>query len=546
MPKTLLLADDSVVIQKLVGLSFANEDVELITTDNGDDALTKAREVRPDLVLADVVMPGRNGYEVCEAIKTDAGLRHIPVLLLTGTFEAFDEERARTVGSDGHITKPFEAQGLVDRVTDLLSRVPAAPAAPAPAPAREHRYAMGTDSSLELPVSETPAASDDDAYDFFDDDASQDLVPPPPAAAAPPVSAPASPDDVFEFGTDLDPLASTDPFSTTDPETLDTNFDLDSGGGDMTMAVTPEPRPVPTPEAPAAPPPVPNDMHAPDATQIALGETMLQDDFSAPPRAGVASLDQSLAQPARAPVEAQKAPPAIPADDSAQTMLADDLFASAAPAPPPVPDVSETTEPGMPPPMDSGFEFGFDEPSAPVRTATREAPARVVVADLEMESALDASDPLEGISPEPAEMHDFGAAAPIEAWAPSPADAAESTHSGYDVSSSDLGDPFAASGEDLAPPAPAAPSRGRADMGVSAPELAASPTTATGPDVSPVMRDRIHETLEKIAWEAFADISDSIVRQVLERVESIVWDVVPHMAEALIQEEIRRMKGEND
>ena len=121
MPKTLLLADDSVVIQKLVALSFANEEVDLITVYNGDEALQKVRESVPDLVLADVVMPGKNGYEVCEAIKGDPQLRHIPVLLLTGTFEAFDEERARQVGSDGRITKPFEAQALVARVNELLT-----------------------------------------------------------------------------------------------------------------------------------------------------------------------------------------------------------------------------------------------------------------------------------------------------------------------------------------------------------------------------------------------------------------------------------------
>ena len=116
MSKTLLLADDSVVIQKLVGLSFANEDVEIVTTDNGDDAVVKAREIRPDVVLADVVMPGKSGYEVCEAIKQDPALAQIPVLLLTGTFEAFDEARATAAGANGQITKPFEAQALVERV----------------------------------------------------------------------------------------------------------------------------------------------------------------------------------------------------------------------------------------------------------------------------------------------------------------------------------------------------------------------------------------------------------------------------------------------
>ncbi|MGB0620932.1 MAG: response regulator [Myxococcota bacterium] len=131
MSKKLLLADDSVVIQKLVGLSFANESMEIVSTDNGDDALAVARELRPDLVLADVVMPGLNGYEVCEAIKQDPALAGTPVLLLTGTFEAFDDARATAAGANGQITKPFEAQALVGRVNEVIAEAAAAAAPPA-------------------------------------------------------------------------------------------------------------------------------------------------------------------------------------------------------------------------------------------------------------------------------------------------------------------------------------------------------------------------------------------------------------------------------
>jgi hypothetical protein len=74
-------------------------------------------------------------------------------------------------------------------------------------------------------------------------------------------------------------------------------------------------------------------------------------------------------------------------------------------------------------------------------------------------------------------------------------------------------------------------------------EKAPGGSTAT-PDISPMMRDRIHETLEKVAWEAFADLSDTIVRQVIQKVEQIAWEVIPQMAESLIQEEIRRLKDE--
>ena len=69
MTKTLLLADDSVTIQKVVGITFANEDVHLVTAPDGDDALRKARELKPDLVMADIGMPGLDGYELCAAIR---------------------------------------------------------------------------------------------------------------------------------------------------------------------------------------------------------------------------------------------------------------------------------------------------------------------------------------------------------------------------------------------------------------------------------------------------------------------------------------------
>src|SRR5687768_12635744 len=93
MPKTLLLADDSATIQKVVNITFANEDFKIVAASNGEDALAQARAHRPDVVLADVVMPKRNGYDLCEAIKSDPALKGVPVLLLAGTFEPFDENR---------------------------------------------------------------------------------------------------------------------------------------------------------------------------------------------------------------------------------------------------------------------------------------------------------------------------------------------------------------------------------------------------------------------------------------------------------------------
>ncbi len=119
MRRTILLADDSVTIRKIVELTFSESDIRVESVASGREALERVRELRPDLVLADVVMPGPSGYEVCRAIK--ASDRPVPVLLLAGTFEPFDAVQARACGSDGHVTKPFDSRQLVERVEHLLS-----------------------------------------------------------------------------------------------------------------------------------------------------------------------------------------------------------------------------------------------------------------------------------------------------------------------------------------------------------------------------------------------------------------------------------------
>ena len=78
MSKKLLLADDSITIQKVIGITFANEDYDLTVVDNGDAALDKALRSRPDIILADVFMPGKNGYELCAAVKAEKVLQGVP------------------------------------------------------------------------------------------------------------------------------------------------------------------------------------------------------------------------------------------------------------------------------------------------------------------------------------------------------------------------------------------------------------------------------------------------------------------------------------
>lgn len=122
MGKRLLLADDSITIQKVVEITFADKDYELDLAGNGDDALKSAQTTCPDLILADVFMPGLDGYQICERIKNNPDLTGVPVLLLAGTFEPFDEQRAEQVGAAGWISKPFTSQALIDKVEQTLAK----------------------------------------------------------------------------------------------------------------------------------------------------------------------------------------------------------------------------------------------------------------------------------------------------------------------------------------------------------------------------------------------------------------------------------------
>jgi CheY-like chemotaxis protein len=496
MPKTLLLADDSVTIQKVVGISFANEDVVLLTVDNGDDAIARARDARPDVVLADVVMPGKNGYDVCQTIKSDPALSHIPVLLLTGTFEAFDEERAARAGADGHITKPFEAQALVDKVNALLTRPATAPAAEDAAGGERTRVGIGVLRPARAPVPPPQPVSHtaDTAYDFFDEE-----VTAPGAAEEPePVredttvllrEAPAAPgsagagagDDAFEF--DDGPAAAEGASAPPAPERAS---EAPAFGGDDLELAGPD-------EAESlfddfAAPRVPGHDDSPERGVFELPE----------PTGGIeapADAEQGLEPPApvgwAAPAERSSPEPEgfswdAPAEAPAEGRSAVPDWFTPAPDPGAVTRLVETG---------AGNPLGADAAASPYAAGSREASFG--------EYAIEAG-------PEPAETA-FGEAVLDP-------DGARD----YDVSSSDLGPPLVAP----APPAPAA-------------TAAPSAPPALGPE-----RRELHDALEKLAWEAFGPVAENLVREAVERIERIAWEVIPQLAEALVKEEIRKLKGE--
>lgn len=158
MTLRLLVADDSVTIQKMVALAFEGEDASIHAVSSGDAAVEAMAAVRPDIVLADVRMPGLNGYEVCEHIRESAEWAATPVILLAGTFDPFDAQEAARVRCNGHLTKPFDMEELHAMVHALVgggsgSVQPGAAAGALLPPAPDKRVLesfMGPDAILDI------------------------------------------------------------------------------------------------------------------------------------------------------------------------------------------------------------------------------------------------------------------------------------------------------------------------------------------------------------------------------------------------------------
>ena len=470
MSKTILLADDSVTIQKVVAISFASEDVTVVTVDNGDDAISKAREIRPDIVLADVVMPGKNGYEVCAAIKEDPDLQQIPVLLLTGTFEAFDEARAREVGSAGHIAKPFEAQSLINEVRRLIDAA-ATSTAQSPATAES---------------AESPAAKDD-AFDFFEDEESApDLTPA---------------QNALDDGGDLEFQSASSDFTFGDDD-----LGVPASAPEQSVPVTPDVAPPAesvevtgaSPVAEATPMGVELEPVPAASTGVVFDGDSL-DDSLAPDasRSGDQPFDFSLAEEATDPLADLDSVPPVDANDLAQATVIDPLGASGY-------DVSSSD---LGPPMP-------DTSPAPAAAATTRA--------------------------DEAEMTMLAPESPPEANTGPETDPIASVPIANDLTTVVGEDAPAVLAADLyAEPAPAEAANTPAAS-------AAEPAVALMAAIEPELRQQLHDTLEKIAWESFGDLTEAIVRQSVERVEKIAWEVIPRMAETLILEEIRRLKAKSE
>jgi|RhiMetdeSRZDD1v2_1073273.scaffolds.fasta_scaffold12034_10 CheY-like chemotaxis protein len=175
MSKKLLLADDSVTIQRVIELTFSGEDVQVLTASDGEEAVARIAADKPDIVLADIGMPKRSGYDVSAFVKAKPELSHIPVLLLAGAFEPVDEAKAKKVLCDGVLVKPFEPQQVIARVRELIGGAKGSPTQPAVSDIPRPAAVLTAPRPVELPKREERVAVPEDRMEF----GAEDLLPPP-------------------------------------------------------------------------------------------------------------------------------------------------------------------------------------------------------------------------------------------------------------------------------------------------------------------------------------------------------------------------------
>ncbi len=158
MARTVLVADDSPTVQKKASGILTGEGLEVVTVSNGVAAIKKLPAVKPLVVLADVAMPGKDGYEVCDFVKNSPELQHVPVLLVFSADDVYEEAKGARCRADGRIKKPFDPQELISTVTKFISQAEAsvsqAQAAPPAPKAAPPEFAMVTE-----PVDEEPAVA---------------------------------------------------------------------------------------------------------------------------------------------------------------------------------------------------------------------------------------------------------------------------------------------------------------------------------------------------------------------------------------------------
>jgi CheY-like chemotaxis protein len=598
MPKKILLADDSITIQKVVELTFSDGDYEVTAVNNGAKAVQKLAEMRPDIILSDIIMPEKNGYEVCEYVKSHPEYRNIPVVLLTGTFEPFDPDRAEKAGCDAVVTKPFESQSLIHKVEELIAQAQSgggaapAPAAPPQAEAsspwmdettntREASSSSFTTASGGFPAAAPPS---------FTHDADVFAAPAPVEATTEmPFEIPATPAfaDVPSFDapsfsseadTPFDEPAAPEFAGETRAFPRMTFDEMQRMAGETPIAA-PEPEPAPAPEA------SPWDEPAALGGETRAFTKMSFDDFQAPPPAPEPynnetrafqrmSLEEmqrmAAADEAAAPEPVAEAPVASPWDEPeapvlggetrAVPKLSFDDYQMPAPAPEAPVEASWeqpafSTEP-EPPAFASDAASPFGNEDAPAFGGETRAFPKLSFEDFQQMAAPAPPDP----QPEPQ-------VASPSAWDESPA--VESSASPFDDSAASPFSAEPAAFEDELPataawslptePAPESEPE-EAPLSLTDQPFAEEETPYVEPEPEPVAfeepavaeapmpvaarsegsslpSDLTDEQVDRIARRVVELLSDQVVR-------NIAWEVIPDLAEMVVKERIRQLEAE--
>jgi CheY-like chemotaxis protein len=209
VPTKILVADDSVTMRRVLEMTFAGEDATVLTVDGAEAALAKIADFAPDVVMADASLPGVDGYELAKRIKTNPQFAKTAVFVMASQQAPYDEAKGRAAGVDEHISKPFDTQSVIDRVTQALNKPraqassgesgkqpPARPAPPAPmngpATGTTGRLPQGGRTGGPVPIAAAPAKAAPQPIPALRPGAQPMAAPPRQPAAPPPVARPAA------------------------------------------------------------------------------------------------------------------------------------------------------------------------------------------------------------------------------------------------------------------------------------------------------------------------------------------------------------------
>ncbi|MCP4600618.1 MAG: response regulator [Proteobacteria bacterium] len=160
--KTILFADDSATMRTIMENTFSAEPYDVATVPSGEAAIMKAREICPDIVIADAGMAGVSGYDVCKAVREDSSLSNTSVIVMAGVSSPYNEARGGEVGVDEYLKKPFDTTHLIEKIEELTSRavvrevIPAEPESP---PTMDRPAADPPSAAVSRPLTEKPAVA---------------------------------------------------------------------------------------------------------------------------------------------------------------------------------------------------------------------------------------------------------------------------------------------------------------------------------------------------------------------------------------------------